>query len=160
MTPRSWIIVVIVLENNCDKEPLLANTDFCIESKLSSKMTRNDQRFWPLRTAWSKKVLRSFVCKWVIEWNRLDKNFIGFYESNLPLANQFCQKPVKKPGTDFYFVEPRYFREFCMHPLTFDSPKNKYKHKKVSENVSPMESFSNENSLVKLLKNESHVKSN
>ena len=108
----------------------------------------------------NQKVLRSFVCKWVIEWNRLDKNFIGFYESNLPLANQFCQKPVKKPGTDFYFVEPRYFREFCMHPLTFDSPKNKYNHKKVSENVSPMESFSNENSLVKLLKNESHVKSN
>ena len=64
-----------------------------------------------------------------------------FYESNLPLANQFCQKPAKKPGTDFYFVETRYFREFCMHPLTFDSPKNKYKHKKVSENVSPMQSI-------------------
>ena len=153
MTPRSWIIVVIVLENNCDKEPLLANTDFCIESKLSS----NDQRFWPL----DPKIFRSFVCNWEIEWKRLDKNFIGFYESNLPLANQFCQKPVKKPGTDFYFVETRYFREFCMHPLTFDSPKNKYKHKKVSENVSPMQSFfSNENSLVKLLKNVSHVKSN
>ena len=133
MTPRSWIIVVIVLENNCDKEPLLANTDFCIESKLSS----NNQRFWPL----DPKIFRSFVCNWIIEWKRLDKNFIGFYESNLPLANQFCQKPAKKPGTDFYFVEPRYFREFCMHPLTFDSPKNKYKHKKVSENVSPMQSI-------------------